>query len=183
MWIMSPVFIADYLLYKDLSFLCWSWRDYFCSCQCQHNMPAGYWGSWISINFFWWCCSWLLALFAWTRESSSWRNFTGGVSFGSLESMLGSGQVNLWPEELVRKRMGKSSRWTLIWSLLQLFLVDWKLLLADWASALSPHSSLIGHSCGTSVFARKWTGRCCLWFAVCTLGYTARDKKTKLPLV
>ena len=94
----------------------------------------------------------------------------GGVSFSYLKSMLGLGHVNLWPEELERKRMGKSSRWTLIWSLLQLFLVDWKLLLADWASALSPHSSLIGHSCGTSLFARKWTCRCCLWVVVCTLG-------------
>ena len=161
MWIMSPVFIADYLLYKDLSFLCWSWRDYFCSCQCQHNMPAGYWGSWISINFFWWCCSWLLALFACTRVQLLTQ------LHWSLE---GLGHVNLWPEELERKRMGKSSRWTLIWSLLRLFLVDWKLLLVDWASALSPHSSLIGHSCGTSLFARKWTCRCCLWVVVCTLG-------------
>ena len=94
----------------------------------------------------------------------------GGVSFSYLKSMLGLGHVNLWPEELERKRMGKSSRWTLIWSLLRLFLVDWKLLLVDWASALSPHSSLIGHSCGTSLFARKWTCRCCLWVVVCTLG-------------
>jgi hypothetical protein len=57
-----------------------------------------------------WCCSWLLALLACTRESSSWRNFTGRVSFSSLKSMLGLGHVNMWSEEPVRQRMGKSSR-------------------------------------------------------------------------
>ena len=167
-WIVSPVFIADFLSAlamiscKGLSFLCWSWRDFlFLSMPTQH-------ASWLlgKLNLYQLLFIVMLQLAVGIACMHQRVQLLTQLHW----SLEGLGHVNLWPEELERKRMGKSSRWTLIWSLLRLFLVDWKLLLVDWASALSPHSSLIGHSCGTSLFARKWTCRCCLWVVVCTLG-------------
>ena len=175
-WIVSPVFIADFLSAlamiscKGLSFLCWSWRDYFYSCQCQHNMPAGYWGSWISINsFLLWCCSWLLALLACTRESSSWRNFTGGVPLVLWKVCWGRAkltcdQKNWWGKGWARvlDEPWFGACFNYFWLIESCYL-----LIEQVHSVLTPHS---GHSCGTSLFARKWTCRCCLWVVVCTLG-------------